>query len=151
MSDIKNIYEIRTFKESDRAFILATFLRGLYYGNEFFNLIPKHIFMQNYKRVAEALVNSPKNIIQVACLKEDADTILGYSILSSDFMTVHWVYVKSSETKIAGEEEKLTWRRKGIGKSLLPQFPAYYTHFSTSGLEIAKKFPQCVFNPFEVG
>lgn len=150
MRELDGIYEIRNFRESDRSFILATFLRGLYYGNEFFNIIPKHIFMQNYKRVAEALVNSPKNVIQVACLKEDSDTILGYSILSADFMTVHWVYVKSSETKIAGEDGKLTWRGKGIGKSLLPQFPAYYTHFSSVGLEIAKKFPQCVFNPFQI-
>lgn len=146
--DISSLYEIRDYTPNDKAFVLATFLRGLYYGNEFFQLIPKDVFMDNYKRIAEALIDGNRAIVKVACLKDDSDTILGYSILSSDFSTIHWVYVKSSETKIKGTAEKLTWRHKGIGKALVPRFPLAYSHFSDLGLKLAKKFDNCIFNPF---
>src|ERR1035438_3245364 len=105
MSGFQGLYEIRDAKLSDKNFVLATFLRGLYYGETWFSEIPKDIFMTNYKLIAEALVTSPKVIIKVACLPEDLDTIIGYSILSQDFLTLHFVYVKSA------------WRLKGVGKS----------------------------------
>lgn len=151
MIDISDLYYVRDYNpEVDKAFVLATFLRGLYYGNTFFKMIPKDIFMDNYKRVAEALIDGQRSIIKVACLKDDPDTILGYSILSIDFSTIHWVYVKSSETKIKGTAEKLTWRNKGIGKSLVPKYPLAYSHFTDTGLILVKKFDNCIFNPFAI-
>lgn len=135
--DMNSLCELRDYREGDKSFVLATFLRGLYYGNEFFKLIPKHIFMDNYKHVAEALVS--KNIIKVVCLKEETDVILGYSILSKDFQTIHWIFVK------------LAWRKKGVCKSMLPQFPVCYTHFTTIGKKLVEeKFKDAVFDPFNV-
>lgn len=135
--EMNSLCELRDFKEGDRSFILATFLRGLYYGNEFFKLIPKHVFMANYKHVAEALLS--KNTVKVICLKEDLDVILGYSILSNDYQTIHWIFVK------------LAWRKKGISKSLLPQFPVCYTHFTTIGRKLVEeKFKDVVFDPFNL-
>ena len=90
--------------------------------------------MDNYHKVLEALIN--KSIVNVACLVEDRDVILGYSILSTDEETVHWCFVKSA------------FRNRGISKDLLPSNIATFTHFSTVGLDIAKKHPDCVFNPF---
>lgn len=125
-------------KDGDKNFILATFLRGLYYGDSWFSLIPKQIFMINYKRVAEALVNNDRCAVKIACLKEDQDVILGYSILSTDYQVIHWVFVKNS------------WRQKGIAKSLLPQYPTAVTHLTKLGQKLLPKFESTIFNPFKL-
>jgi hypothetical protein len=132
--DFRGLYDVRDGKAEDLSFILATFLRGLYYGDSWFSLIPKAVFMANYKPVIEALLR--KNVVKVACLKEDPDVILGYSILSPDLSTIHWVQVKS------------IWRRKGIAKSLVPQYPIQVTHLTKLGLSLLPKFQDCQFNPF---
>ncbi len=138
MSGFQGLYNIRDSKDSDKNFILATFLRGLYYGETWFSDIPKDIFMDNYKLIAQALINSPKVVIKVACLPEDADTIIGYSILSNDYQTVHFVYVKS------------IWRLKGVGKSLVPQHPTFVSHLTQLGKTLLSKLKPAVFNPFSV-
>jgi hypothetical protein len=99
--------------------------------------------MKNYKAVAEALI--AKRTIKVACLREDPDVIIGYSILSNDFQTIDWVYVKSSK-----QPDGTTWRNKGVGKSLVPQYPTSVSHLTVLGKELLKKFPNTVFNPFSI-
>lgn len=116
--------------------MLATFLRGLYYGDSWFSLIPKQIFMDNYKLVAEALVT--RATIKVACLKDEEDVIIGYSILSNDYQTIHFVYVKAN------------WRLKGIARSLLPQYPSAVSHLTELGKKLITKFNGCIFNPFKL-
>lgn len=135
--EVRSLYEIRDFRSSDKSFILATFLRGLYYGNEFYKIMPKPVFMENYKQVAEALLGSPKSRVLVACLKDDQDVVLGYSWVSSTEPILHWCFVKKD------------WRKAGIGKSLIPFIPESYSHFSTLGLDLVKRFPNCHFNPFK--
>lgn len=127
---------MRDMKEADKNFILATFLRGLYYGNYWWNDVPKQIFMDNYKIVAEELLQ--QSMVKVACLKEDSDIILGYSILSTDFQVIHWVFVKSS------------WRQKGIAKNLLPKYPSAVTHLTKLGLKLLSKYENTVYNPFKI-
>jgi len=139
MSGFQGLYSVRDNKPEDNNFILATFLRGLYYGETWFSEIPKDIFMDNYKKIAEALIHSPKVIIKVACLTDDPDTIIGYSILSSDYQTVHFCYVKSA------------WRLKGVGKSLVPQHPTYVSHLTQLGKTLLSKLKPAVFNPFSLG
>lgn len=136
MSEFVGLYEMRDYKESDKNFILATFLRGLYYGDSWFSQIPKDVFMDNYKYIAEALINNPNTVVKIACLNEDPDVILGYSILGTNYQTIHWVYVKQA------------WRRKGIGKSLTPTNLAIATHLSELGRELLLKYPGAIFNPF---
>lgn len=139
MSEFKGLYDIRELKSGDENFVLATFLRGIYYGDSWFSQIPKQIFMDNYKKVAEVLVNDrTRTCIQVACLKEDLDTIIGYSILSTDYQTIHYVYVKAN------------WRKRGIGRSLLPQYPSAVTHLTELGKQLLPKFKDCMFNPFKI-
>lgn len=133
-SELNKTYEIRDYKEADKAFIMATWLRGLYYGDSWFSMIPKRIFMENYKKVLEAILT--RSTVKVACLIEDKDEILGYSVLSNDFSIIHWCFVKS------------LFRGKGIGRSLVPQFPSSVSHLTALGKDLLKKFPDCVFNPF---
>lgn len=134
-SKILDLYEVRDYVPGDKNFVMATFLRGLYYGNDFYNLIPKQIFMDNYKLVGEAFF-SDRYKIYVACLKEDKDVILGFSVLTADHQSIAWVFVKAA------------WRKQGIAKTLLPKYPKYITNFTTLGLTLLPKFKNCVFNPF---
>jgi len=133
--DFRGLYDLRLGKPEDRNFILATFLRGLYYGDSWFSLIPKDIFMESYKHIAMALVE--KRTIVVACLKEDPDVILGYSICSSDGTTIDWLFVKSA------------WRGKGIGRSLVPATVTTATHLSALGKTLITK-NKVTFNPFKL-
>lgn len=115
---------------------MATFLRGLFYGDSWYSQIPKDIFMRNYQLIGKTLVNKPTNVVKVACLKEDQDVILGYSILSDDFSTIHFVFVKKA------------WRKQGIGRSLVPQLATAATHLTQLGKLLLPKLPTCVFDPF---
>ena len=135
MNNFAGLYEIRNATADDRNFILATFLRGVYYGDSWFSMIPKAIFMAHYKKVAEHLVTSAR--VTIACLKDDPNVIIGYSILSPDASTVHWVFVKAM------------WRRNGVARSLVPPSPVAFSHLSALGKTImTKQFPNTVFNPF---
>lgn len=137
MSKFDGLYSIRPAINDDRNFVLKSFLLGLYYGDSWFSKIPKKIFMDNYKKVALALVESNKNLVVIACLPEDPSVILGYSILSSDGSTVHWVYVKEK------------WRKHGIMTRLIPQNVTQITHLNQTGNAILKKLnKEVIFNPF---
>jgi len=138
MSDkFDGLYSIRSATPEDRNFVLKSFLLGLYYGDSWFSRIPKNIFMDNYKRAAVMLFDNPGNLVVIACLSEDPQVILGYSILSANGETVHWVYVKQS------------WRKRGIMTRLIPQSVQNTTHLTELGSTIIKKLkPNLVFNPF---
>lgn len=136
MNNDRDGYEIRAYKPSDFNFIAATFLRGLYYGETAFSDMPKKAFMTNYKPIIEALV--AKHDVWVACLKEDHDIILGYSIVSKDFTTINWVFVKKP------------WRNRGIARSILPQYPITVTHLTALGKSLLHKFKDCVYDPFKI-
>jgi len=136
----KDLYITRAVVPGDVNFIMATFLRGLYYGDSWFREIPKDIFMENYHAILERILSNPRTIIAVACLKEDQDVILGYSVYCNTFtgVNLHWVFVKNA------------WRGIGIGKSLVPSSTNVVTHLTKSGLGIIKKHKEIVFNPFAV-
>lgn len=143
MSDFRGLFAIRAYREADKGFIISTFLKGLYYGYGEENppaiwghSIPKDIFMENYKKVALAFIESPKITIAVACLPEDPDIILGYSILSADGAVLNWVFVKT------------VWRGKGIAKALIPNTVRTATHLSALGKKLLPKFTNIKFNPF---
>lgn len=131
-----DLYDVRDYSIEDKNFICATFLRGLYYGDSWFSMIPKDVFMDNYKKVIQTLIDSPHVSVKIACLKEDPSIILGYSILSADFQSIHWVFVKS------------VWRKKGIAKSLLPKYPSKVTHLTKLGSSLLPKLNGAIFNPF---
>lgn len=135
-NELNSLYEIRDYKPEDKSFIMATFLRGLYYGDSWFSLMPKDLFMDNYKRIVEALIN--KHQVKVACLCEDKDVILGYTIVSKDLSTIHWVFVK------------LLFRKQGIAKSLCPTSPKYVSHLTDVGKNLLPKLKGTEFNPFSI-
>jgi GNAT superfamily N-acetyltransferase len=131
------LISIRPFVESDKNFVMATILRGLFYGDSWFSRITKHIFMEHYKKVVEYLINKPNTEVRVACLKEDPEVILGYSIVDEKAQVIHWVFVKQA------------WRKIGIAKSLVPKDAKWVSHLTKVGLSIIAK-TDLQFNPFTI-
>jgi hypothetical protein len=127
---------VRDFKpEDDINFVLATWLRGLYYGDSIFSYMNKDTFMKKYKEVILNLIYKvPSTSVRIACLKEDPGTILGYVILSSPHC-IHWVFVKKS------------WRKIGIARDLVPSSVNTVTHVTRIGLSIMTK-KNWQFDPF---
>lgn len=136
MSDFTGLYSIRDFKESDRSFIMSTILRGLYYGESHFSEIPKDIFMKHYHPYISAMPTSPNLTTKVACLPDDPDTIIGYSIVTKDNDNIVFVFVKGP------------WRQKGVGKSLVPKNPRYVGHLTKLGRALLSKVGNPQFQPF---
>lgn len=136
---MNELFAVRKFdKDQDLSFILATWLRGLYYGNNFFNKIPKDLFMKHYHDILKPLVSSNMVDINVACLKEDPEIILGYAVLNKAHTKLNWVFVKSA------------WRKIGVAKILVPDSVNTVTHLSTVGENILRSRDKIVFNPFDL-
>lgn len=123
--------QIRPGKAEDRAFILSTWLKGQVFGDAWFAAIDKEAYFTNYSKYIEAILL--KSDILVACLSEDEDVILGYSI--SSLQALHWVFVKKP------------WRGQGIAKSLVATDISVITSITKPGLAIAKKHGWS-FNPW---
>lgn len=130
------LVDLRAALPSDRNFILATWLRGLYYGGSFWGDIPKNIFMENYHDVLDAVLARPTTRIVVACLRSDPEVILGYSVCGGEGHVIHWLFVKTA------------WRKIGIARSLVPNQANFATHLTKVGQSLLSKRPGMVFNPF---
>lgn len=127
----------RPGKPEDEAFIFSTWLNGLRFGNDWFELIEQDAYYEAYHRVIEMILRDKSTIITVACMKDDEDTIVGYAVhnLLGGF---HWVHVKKA------------WRGIGIARSLKPAAVDYVTHVNKVGRILMKKYPKVTFNPFRI-
>ena len=133
--DRKDLIITRDYRpEEDKNLILSTFLKGLYYGDSIFSLMPKKLFMDNYHPLAERLLESPSVSIKISCLKDKQDVVLGYSIYTG--LNLHWVFIKKD------------WRNIGLARSLVPEEIQKVTHLTKIGLSMLKKYPNIVFDPF---
>lgn len=122
--------------DTDKAFVLSTWLRGAYYGDSWFSLIPKDRFMQAYEPFLQKLLDTPGVDVTVACLAEDPDVLIGYVVHTNT--VVHWMFVKKS------------WRKIGVAKSLLPPRVSCVSHLTSLGKKLLPKLPGAVFDPFIV-
>lgn len=131
----EDLISVREGLEDDFNFIMATFLRGLYYGASAFSPMDKSTFMTHYHKIVVGLLASPKVKVKAACLKEDPSVVLAYSIISTDETVLHWVFTKKS------------WRKIGLAKLLVPSSTTSCTHLTALGSALKKKIE---FNPFKL-
>lgn len=130
-----DLIQSRPIIPDDLNFIYATWLPALYHGNDWFGEIERSIYYEYYYKIIETILARPSTKVFVACLKDEPDVILGYSV--SDKTTLHFVFVKS------------VWRKIGIAKSLVPKNVDAFTHATKQGLQFMKhNFPNAKFNPF---
>ena len=123
----------REMLPDDKNLILATMLRGLYFGKSVFSDMKKQTFMTKYHDIVNALVMNSK--VKVSCLKEDESAVLGYVIMSKDETVLHWMFCKKP------------WRNIGVIRDLLPSTISKVTHLSRVGLSISKQ-KNWEFDPF---
>lgn len=130
------LVSIRDYKPEDRNFILSTWLKGLRYGNDWFEVVPSDIYFEFYHNVIETILGLPDTKVKVACLKDDEEVILSYSVYSKE--KLHWIFCKKA------------WRSIGIAKSLVPQEITTVTHLTSIGKSILRKHTNLHFNPFHL-
>lgn len=134
----KDLIAIRGMYPDDWNFILATWLKGLRYGNDWFGLVEAPVYYASYQTVIERILQSPGTTIRVACLKDSPDVILGYSVTRGN--TLDWIFCKSR------------WRLIGIAKSLVSESVTQVSHLTEVGKAILKKKKSSItFNPFSIG
>lgn len=133
-----NKYELIAFREAnpdDKSFIFATWLRGLRYGNDWFELIEKATYFRVYHAALERLLTSGVTI-KVACLKDEPNVILGYAVYKGN--RLDWVFVKKS------------WRGIGICHDLVPEEIRKVSHLTKTGRALLAKRSYLVFDPFDL-
>jgi hypothetical protein len=124
---------VRPPEPGDINFMLSTMLRGLFFGSKFWGEVDQDSFFKYYEPFLKTLML--KSDIRVACLDDDQDVILGWSMYSGSVM--HFVFVKKS------------YRKKGIAKMLCPSGIDTVSHITDSGNSIRKRL-DFKFNPFAV-
>lgn len=124
---------IREVKPEDLNFIYATWLRGLYHGNDFYNQIDKQSFFKNYQAYLDRLFRMPAISVRVAAFQDDPDTLVCYGVFSNH--TLHWIFTKPA------------WRKMGIAKRLLGDYKIeQVSHLTKVGKAIKPR--EWKFNPF---
>lgn len=95
---------IRKFNpDTDSGFIYSTWPKGLYHASSTPIKTPKaQFFKELYDQIKQHMLTSK---IFIACMDEDRDTILGYSVIDRD--TLQWVYVKE------------LFRKQGLARALI--------------------------------
>jgi ribosomal protein S18 acetylase RimI-like enzyme len=129
-------YQVLRFEgcpEQYRSYVLARWKRGLRYGNDYFRLIKPEAFYAAYELYLTNLL--PEATCRFAVLASDHDVCLGYSVTRGsvlDFVHVHKDY-----------------RRRGIGKRLVPAGIDTISHLTKTALTIwGSKYPGWSFNPY---
>jgi hypothetical protein len=124
---------LREGNQNDLAFIYSTWLKGQYYGNDFFGSCDKDAYYATYAKFVEQTLNRPDTLIVVACLADEPSVILAYSVFTAD--TVYWTYTKEA------------WRKKGLAKSTLPSTIYQVASLTKIGDKL-RKIRKWGFNPW---
>lgn len=131
-----DLIAVRDYLPGDHNFILSTWLKGLKFGNSWFNLIDQTTYYRVYHAMVESILAKPDTVVKVAVLSDDPDVILGYAVYRKDALTLEWSFVKSS------------WRGIGVAKMLVPATVTTVTHLTKLGESIFKKRGNLKFDPF---
>jgi len=131
--DLDQLLKVRLARKDDEALIYQTWLKGLYFGSSWFSKMDQKVFFQKYRVVINSLL--PRSQVFIAALKEEEDTVLGYSVTQNNLL--HWIFVKTS------------WRKMGLAKRLIPDNINTVTHLTDLVRPLLpKKFK---FDPFMIG
>lgn len=122
---MNDVLEIRPAREADTNFIYSSWLRSYKWGNSFLRGLPDYLYYPHMTQLIDYLIKVRNVKIEVVCLREDSDIIVGYVV--KEHRTVHFLFVKEA------------WRKLGIAKSLVPKDLALVTHFTNVGVKIFTK------------
>src|ERR1700677_3231522 len=95
MADAKVI--VRYWKPEDKSFIMSTWLRGQYWGEDYWHDSNQEIFFKQYSAKIAALIPLYNTKIHCAVLEDDPSCILAYLVSSDD--VIYWAYTKKDYRK----------------------------------------------------
>jgi len=128
----------RTAVPNDIPLIFSSWLKGIRFGNPAYEALPSKEYYAEMHALINSILQLPETVVTVACLKDDPDTILGYSVATfesdpldsgSRAMTLHWVFVKRA------------WRHIGIGGDLTPLTTTRITMVTKAVQKIVDNYP----------
>lgn len=129
----KPLTAVRDVTASDLPFIYPTWLKGLRYGNSWFEAIDQGVYFAAYKLVIQRLLDT--STTKVVCMADDPEIILAYAVYSQDQKTLHWAFTKDA------------WRNFGFQRQIVPATVTSVSHLTEAGNSIRKKH-RWTFNPF---
>lgn len=118
----RDLIKLRPGLKTDEPFIYASWIKGVFYSDGKHRRAHIADFYKYYHDIISKIIESPIAKITIACLQDDDDIILGYSV--SEPQTLHWVYVKPA------------WRGIGLCQDLVPQDTATVTHMTYMGFKV---------------
>src|ERR1700723_2397489 len=95
MADAKVI--VRYYRPEDKAFIMSTWLRGQYWGEEYWHSMEQNRFFEQYSKYIEKLLGLYYTEIHCAVLEDDPTCILAYLVKADDI--IYWAYTKKDYRK----------------------------------------------------
>lgn len=135
------LYEIRAFNPvMDTEFLYHNWIQS-YEQSLIGKIVPKSVYYPYQRKLIDTLLAQSDTEVRIACLPDEPNAILGFSVLQED--TVHYVYVKPH------------WRSKRIGQALLCLLPPdfHYTHLPPREIDLIRKkvYPESKYNPYLIG
>lgn len=134
MSDSTKII-IRPVAASDKDLIFSTWLKGQYWGSDYFQCMDQDQYFKEYGEYVTKLICKPGTNIDCAVFNDTPDVVIGYTVYNDQ--KLYWSYTKKD------------FRKQGVLSLLLKNMD--FTEFSGHtkvGLAIAKK-KNLTFNPLE--
>jgi hypothetical protein len=114
---------LRRREKTDDGFIYATWRNSLWYDNKKDDSRAPQ-FYKDASHYIKVMLSSPSTEVRIACRQDDADHIIGYSVLN--ILNLEWVYVKAD------------YRKQGIGSLLTKGFATVTKPRTRIGASIAE-------------
>jgi hypothetical protein len=133
---------IRVIRESDKSFVYACWLNN-FKESPTAKRITHSIYFKKQQRLIERIIERPGTIVQIACLPDDENQILGFLVHENteDGQVVHYAFVKA------------LFQRLGICTQLMKEAginpQAYvFTHWTPVMHSILQKNPSITYDPY---
>lgn len=115
----------RTYNhDKDAPFIFSSWRNALWYAEDRDENL-SNIFYRRANQEIKHLIKDFFTVVKIACLSDDHDQIVGYSVMRKD--NLEWVYVKKD------------YRKQGIARLLAKGFKTISEPFTIEGRSIATK------------
>lgn len=115
--------------------VRSRWMRSYRHCNDYMKLVDADAYYNAYGVYVLHILNRPNTIVRVAVLGDDADVVLGFSVMENEVL--HYVEVPK------------VYRKQGIGRNLVPGEVKWFSSLTKTGVRLwAEKAPHAKFNPF---
>jgi hypothetical protein len=126
---------IRSAEKTDKDFVMSTWLKGNYWGSDYFKAMDQDEYFKEYGKNIQRLLDKPGTKVDAAVLEDAPDVVIGYIVYNDQ--ALYWSYVKRD------------YRKNGILNSLFQNMDfVSFVGNTPVGLAIAKK-KKLKFNPMK--